>query len=212
MAPQPRLDEERPRPQRPVQRRPLRAPETASGGLRRGAQLRAGRSGLQSLTASGENRPRYDRMRRRALLPQSNQPSNACSLARNGVYQLGGQLKSFGTASSVAGLGLGVLGLATSEGGGEVLLPGAVWFVRGGTAASALGAGLQTYAAGGRSPITSGAIAAVQTYAADFATGGLASSALRGVVGKEATEQFANAAGLIRDKLSEVEANCGAGK
>lgn len=73
MAPQPRLDEERPRPQRPVQRRPLRAPKTASGGLRRSAQLRARRSGPQSLAAPGENRPRYDRMRRRALLPQSTQ-------------------------------------------------------------------------------------------------------------------------------------------
>ena len=73
MAPQPRLDEERPRPQRPVQRRPLRTPESASGGLRRGLHLRAGRSGPQSLTASGKIHPRYDRMRRGVLLPQNTQ-------------------------------------------------------------------------------------------------------------------------------------------
>jgi hypothetical protein len=72
MALQPRLDEQRLRPQRPVQRRRLRAPETASGGLSRGAHLCVRRSGPQSLTASGENRPRYDRMRRGALLPKSN--------------------------------------------------------------------------------------------------------------------------------------------
>ncbi len=71
MALHPRLDEERPRPQRLAQRRPLRAPESASGGLRHSAHLRARRSGPQSLTASGENHPRYDRMRRRALLPQN---------------------------------------------------------------------------------------------------------------------------------------------
>jgi hypothetical protein len=71
MALQSRLDEERHRPQRPVQRRRLRAPETALGGLRRSAHLRVGPAGPQCLTASGETRPRYDRMRRGVLLPQN---------------------------------------------------------------------------------------------------------------------------------------------
>jgi hypothetical protein len=111
MAPQPRLDEERPRPQPPVQRRPLRAPETASGGLRRSIHLRARRSGLQRLTASGKNRPRYDRMRRRALLPQNN-----CSTAPgiNGIgvsagVQLDAGLGKRGTVQSES-LGLGLFG------------------------------------------------------------------------------------------------------
>ena len=65
-------DERRPAPQSLPRRDAIRAPETASGGLRHATQLRARRNALQSLTASGKTRRRYDRPRRAALLPQSN--------------------------------------------------------------------------------------------------------------------------------------------
>ena len=64
-------DKRRSAPPSLARRHAVRAPQTASGGLRRPTQPRARRSALQSLAASGKTRLRYDRARRGALLPQS---------------------------------------------------------------------------------------------------------------------------------------------
>ncbi|MDR3476114.1 MAG: hypothetical protein P4M09_31090, partial [Devosia sp.] len=102
--------------------------ETASGGLRRGAHLRGRRSGPQSLTASGENRLRYDRARRGALLPQNNLLKNlVCSLPTIGggggidAYDaVGGSVSggiSFNPRNGQISVGLG-LGVGVGIGGG----------------------------------------------------------------------------------------------
>lgn len=175
-----------------------------------GGQLASGVPGLSSGGGGGGGARGGGARGGKSLPPQrgAKPVSRRCALARNQLYQQGGQLKSLGTASTLAGLGLGGLGLLTSEGGGEVLLPEAGFLINGGAAASALGSGLQAYARGGPNRINSAVLAAGVSYAQDFATGGLAKSALSGVLGKEAVEQAAAAAGLVRDKLSEAEEAC----
>ena len=143
-------------------------------------------------------------------LPQpKSQSSPACTAAQQRLSELGQEIESFGGALQWASLGLGGLGLLTSEGGvGEVLIPGAIWAGRIGGATSALGAAVQGYARGGPVPaLTNGLFSVAQS----FATNGLTSAALEGLLGKQSYQLAENAMGQLSGALINFKQTCGTG-
>ena len=137
--------------------------------------------------------------------PPQPPPSQACDAAHQNLSNIGKEIEHFGDAIQWGSLGLGVLGLATSEGGGEVLIGPAVWGARAGGAFSALGAGVQGYAAGGPVPAFTNATTTLLT---DFLTSKLTSAAFAGTLGKDALEQLQNAMGKLSGALADFKKTC----
>jgi hypothetical protein len=112
---------------------------------------------------------------------------------------LGNILQGFGLAG-------GAVGLATSEFGGEAILPDAVAVFSTGSRLSTLGATISGYAQGG----ATGALASFSIgVITDQMSSGVANAALGGVLGEAVLKQVENAFGAFAEGLSAVHSACG---